>query len=57
MVPEAKALEWVETWKSASTSLQNRSEMLANVAEVVETNMTLLGRFFYCGFELYAAYN
>lgn len=43
VIPEAKALEWVQTWKAASTSLQNRSEMLANVAEVIETHMTLLG--------------
>ena len=35
--------EWHEEWSVANVALQNRDRQLANVYELIETNMTLIG--------------
>jgi phospholipid-transporting ATPase len=40
---ERDALAWVDQWKAASSSLQDRSGKLADAAEFIEKDMTLIG--------------
>jgi phospholipid-transporting ATPase len=40
---EKDALAWVEQWKAASSSLQDRAGKLADAAEFIEKDMTLIG--------------
>ena len=40
---QSEALAWLDTFKAASTSFQNRSEQLAEVGCAIEMNMELLG--------------
>lgn len=40
---EEEALSWLETWKSASASLQDRAGRMAAAAESIEIGMKLLG--------------
>jgi phospholipid-transporting ATPase len=42
-LPEQDALAWVEKWKNAASSLQDRADRLASAAEEIEQQMTLLG--------------
>jgi phospholipid-transporting ATPase len=40
---EAEALAWLETWKAAAASLQDRAGRMADAAENIEKGMKLLG--------------
>jgi phospholipid-translocating P-type ATPase (flippase) len=43
VLTEEEALAWAAKWKNASTSLQDRAELLVSVAAEIEQDMELLG--------------
>eukprot|EP00842_Homolaphlyctis_polyrhiza_P000201 jgi/Hompol1/1181/HPOL_004937-RA len=42
-ISEAEYLEWSKIYTAASTTINNRTEALQRAAELIETNLTLLG--------------
>ena len=43
VLSEQDALSWLAAWRNAASSLQDRAEKMASIAEVIEKDMELLG--------------